>query len=136
MKSHPSTVVVAPSQIAAQLRNALADNRQALSQIRIAPLKQGQITTHEEGGVQVGSLSLSHGNVENAAYLVVLNGKQVLHIGDTDLPMTGLAQLGLSHRRIDVAFVPFGNLQKILKRSQSNWRPSRDPDARDYQPYD
>lgn len=116
LKSHPSTVVVAPSQVAAQLRNALADKRQALSQIRIAPLKQGQITTQEEGGVQVESFSLSHGNVENAAYLVILNGKPVLHIGDADLPMKGLAQLGLSHRHIDVAFVPFWQLTEDPKR--------------------
>ena len=115
LKSHPSTVVVAPSQVAAQLRNALADNRQALSQIRVAPLKQGQITTRAEGGVQVGSFPLSHGTVENAAYLVVLNGRQVLHIGDADLPMKGLAQLGLSHRRIDVAFIPFWQLTEDPK---------------------
>jgi ribonuclease BN (tRNA processing enzyme) len=76
LKSHPSTVVVAPSQVAAQLRNALVNNRQALSRIRIAPLKQGQMTTHEEGGIQVGSFPLSHGTVENAAYLVVLKGRQ------------------------------------------------------------
>jgi L-ascorbate metabolism protein UlaG (beta-lactamase superfamily) len=110
LESHPTTVVVAPSQVAAQLRNALANNRQALAQIHIAPLEQGRITTHLEGDVEVGSFPLSHGNVENAAYLVFLTGKAMLHIGDADLPMKGLAQLGLSHRHIDIAFVPFWQL--------------------------
>lgn len=39
----------------------------------------------------------------------------MLHIGDADLPMKGLAQLGLSHRHIDVAFVPFWQLTEDPK---------------------
>lgn len=116
LKSHPATVVVAPGQVSEQIRKALEGDPVALSQIRTASLKQGSITTHEVGGVQVGSFPLMHGNVENAAYLVVLNGRTVLHIGDADLPMKDLAQFGLSHRHIDVAFIPFWQLTEDPKR--------------------
>ncbi len=110
LKSHPTTVVIAPNQVSEQIRNALVNNRQAFAQVSTVSLERGRITTRNEGGVQVGSFPLSHGHVENAAYLIVLNGKTVLHIGDADLPMKGLAQLGLSHRQIDLAFVPFWQL--------------------------
>ena len=116
LKFHPATVVVAPDQVSEQIRKALTGDPRALSQIHTAPLKEGSITTHYEGGIQVGSFPLEHGNVENAAYLVVLNGRTVLHIGDADLPMKGLAQFGLSHRHIDVAFIPFWQLTEDPKR--------------------
>ncbi len=116
LKSHPATSVVAPGQVSERIRKALARDPGALSQIHTAPLKEGSITTRDEGGVQVGSFPLTHGNVENAAYLVVLNGRTVLHIGDADLPMRDLAQFGISHRHIDVAFIPFWQLTEDPKR--------------------
>jgi L-ascorbate metabolism protein UlaG (beta-lactamase superfamily) len=39
LKYHPSTVVVAPDRVSAQIRNALASNQQAASQVHAAPLK-------------------------------------------------------------------------------------------------
>jgi L-ascorbate metabolism protein UlaG (beta-lactamase superfamily) len=116
LKSHPATVVVAPGQVSKEIRKALTGDPRALSQIHTAPWKEGTIVTHDEGGVQVGSFPLTHGKVENAAYLVVLNGRTVLHIGDADLPMKDLAQFGLSHRYIDVAFIPFWQLTEDSER--------------------
>lgn len=115
LKSHPETVVVAPSEVSELLRREFASNRGILSQIRTTPLQSGQFTTRDEGGVQAAALRLVHLNVENAAYFVLLNGKAVLHLGDADLPMKGLSQFKLSDRQIAVAFVPFWQLTENAK---------------------
>ncbi|MBV8834599.1 MAG: MBL fold metallo-hydrolase [Acidobacteriaceae bacterium] len=119
LKTHPATIVVAPDQVSKQIHKALTGDSQALSRIHTATLEQNSITTRDEGGVRIGSFPLTHGNIENAAYLVVLDRRTVLHIGDADLPMKGLAQFGLSHRRIDLAFVPFWQLTDNPKRVQT-----------------
>lgn len=122
LRSHPATVVVAPGQVSEQIRKALAGDPRVPSQIHTALLKQGSITTHDEGGVQVGSFPLTHGNVQNAAYLVVLNGRTVLHVGDADLPINNLSQFGLSRREIDVAFIPFWQLTENAQRLRTQIR--------------
>jgi len=122
LRSHPATVVVAPGQVSEQIRKALAGDPRVLSRIHTAPLAEGSITAHDEGGVRIGSFPLRHGNLENAAYLVVLNGRTVLHIGDADLPMSNLSQFGLSRRDIDVAFVPFWQLTEDPQRVRTQIR--------------
>ncbi len=112
LKSHPTTVVVAPVEISQQLQNALANNRRMLSQIRTVSAEAGRITTSLQGSIQIGIFPLTHRNVENLAYLVLLNGRAVLHLGDADIPMRNLAQLKLINHRIDVAFIPFWQLTR------------------------
>lgn len=119
LKSHPATVVVAPVQASEQIRKAFAGDSRVLSQVHAATLERNSITTRDEGGVQVGRFPLTHGDVENAVYLLFLDGRTVLHLGDADLPMKGLAQFGLSHQHIDLAFIPFWQLTEDPRRIQT-----------------
>lgn len=110
LKAHPLTAVVAPTEVSQQLRKALAGKAGKASQIRTVSAQSGQIITCYEGGIQIGVFPLPHGNVENLAYLVVLHGRTVLHVGDADIPMKALAGLKLFDHRIDLAFIPFWQL--------------------------
>lgn len=110
LKSHPSTVIIAPTEVSRQLRRGLPGNRPMQSQIRTVSAEQGRVTTRDESGIRIGIFPLAHGNVENLAYLVVLNGREVLHLGDADLPMKNLEQLKLFDHGIDLAFIPFWQL--------------------------
>jgi L-ascorbate metabolism protein UlaG (beta-lactamase superfamily) len=110
LESHPSAVVVAPSQVSQQLRRAVAENDRMLSQIHGVSAEKGRIIEREERGIQVGIFPLSHGNVENLAYLIRLNGREVLHLGDADLPMKGIAQFKLPDYQVALAFVPYWQL--------------------------
>ncbi len=110
VRSHPSSVVVAPRAVAQQLRKALRKDVKLQSQIRGISAEPGRIIVRREGGIQVGIFSLPHGSVENLAYLVDLNGRRVLHIGDADLSKQDLQQLKLPDQRIDLAFIPFWEL--------------------------
>ena len=116
LTSHPATIIVAPAEVSQQLRRAFAGNHRVLQQIPAASAERGRIITRDAGGIQIGIFPLSHGNVENLAYLVVLNGRTVLHLGDADLPMNNLAQLKLFDRRIDLAFIPFWQLTEDAGR--------------------
>jgi ribonuclease BN (tRNA processing enzyme) len=49
LKSHPATIVVAPGQVSEKIREALAGDSRALSQVHTATLKENSITTHDEG---------------------------------------------------------------------------------------
>jgi L-ascorbate metabolism protein UlaG (beta-lactamase superfamily) len=80
------------------------------SQIHTVSAERGRIITRNENGIRIGVFPLSHGSVENLAYLVLLNGREVLHLGDADLPMKNLAQLKLFDRRIDLALIPVWQL--------------------------
>ena len=110
LSSHPATVVVAPTEVSQRLQKAVAGNRQMLSQIRALSTERGRLIMRNEGGLPIGAFPLTHGKVENLAYLVVFKGRAVLHLGDADLPMNDLAQLKLTDRRIALAFIPFWQL--------------------------
>lgn len=109
LKTHSAAVVVAPVQVSERLRKALAGDPRALAQIRTAASNQGKLRMEDAGRIQFGSFPLRHGPVQNDAYIVVLNGRVILHLGDADLPLSGLAGAGLPHS-VDLVFIPFWQL--------------------------
>jgi L-ascorbate metabolism protein UlaG (beta-lactamase superfamily) len=121
LKSHPNTVVISPSDVAAQLKAALGNDR-LRAQIHGISAQIAGMIVREEGGIHVGIFPLAHGHVENLAYLVDLGGCKVLHLGDADLPMQEIDKLRLSESRIDVAFVPYWQLIENAKRVRTQIR--------------
>jgi L-ascorbate metabolism protein UlaG (beta-lactamase superfamily) len=110
MQSHPTTVVIGPTEVAAELKRPLGSNAPLLSQIRSIPFQPGHMATLTEHGIEIEIFPLAHGTVENLAYLVAIGGRKILHMGDADLPMNDIERFGLAERRIDVALVPYWQL--------------------------
>jgi L-ascorbate metabolism protein UlaG (beta-lactamase superfamily) len=110
LNSHPSAIVVAPTEVFERLRGALTGDIPTISQVHAVSADKGRISTLQERGIEIGAFPLAHGNVENLAYLVRLDGRTVLHLGDADLPLNDLPDLKLFANAIDVAFVPFWQL--------------------------
>jgi L-ascorbate metabolism protein UlaG (beta-lactamase superfamily) len=122
LESHPATIVVSPIDVAAQLVRALAGYDHLRAHIHGISAQPGRIVTREEGGMRIGIFPLAHGSVENLAYLVGIGGREVLHIGDADLPMEGIGKLNLSENRIDIAFVPYWQLTENAERVRGQIR--------------
>jgi len=63
-------------------------------------------------GIKLTCLGLKHASphfnwIQNLGYIVELNGKKFLHVGDADLTVDNFASLNLIDERIDVAFLPY-----------------------------
>ena len=71
-------------------------------------------------GIKVQTLNLHHGRgldppVQNLGFLVELDGKKFLHVGDTEVSYGELFAHKLSRRKIDVLFVGFWELQRSAR---------------------
>jgi L-ascorbate metabolism protein UlaG (beta-lactamase superfamily) len=63
-------------------------------------------------GINLKGLGLRHSSpqfswIQNLGYVVELDGKKFLHIGDADMTEENFSSLGLVEEKIDVAFVPY-----------------------------
>lgn len=64
------------------------------------------------GGIDLKVLGLRHGGqqfgwVQNLGYVVDLNGRKILHIGDADMTEENFSTFNLAQEGIDVAFIPY-----------------------------
>lgn len=62
--------------------------------------------------VRVKSAYTKHGgranaNVQNMIFIISMNGKKILHLGDADMDLERYNALNLSSEEFDIAFVPF-----------------------------
>ncbi len=74
-------------------------------------------------GVKINHAGKRHVNVENVGYIINLNGKKILHVGDTNWmeEINLFEQLYLVNETIDIAFLPYWMLleetaQELIKK--------------------
>lgn len=86
--------------------------------------KDYQKQTVEIGDISVTGFYLNHvnpnrhGNVQNVGYLIEMEGKKILHVGDSNWFEEAFTKLNLQKENIDVAIFPFWmllNHQKIIQ---------------------
>ena len=94
---------------------------------RIIAIEKNTITTrHEVNGITVYGFFINHAggdrmsHIQNMAFLVEVNGKRILHVGDSDIDLPRFESLNLTQYQIDVALVPYWYLsddtgQQIVK---------------------
>ncbi len=63
-------------------------------------------------GINIEGLGLRHSSphfswIQNLGYVVELDGKKFLHVGDADMTEENFFSLGLVEEKIDVAFIPY-----------------------------
>jgi L-ascorbate metabolism protein UlaG (beta-lactamase superfamily) len=81
-------------------------------------------------GINLKGLGLKHSGanfswIQNLGYVVELDGKKFLHIGDADMTEENFSSLGLPGENIDVAFIPYWYLLSSTGRAilQNHIRP-------------
>ncbi len=77
--------------------------------IAIVPPAHGSTKVVDTPGLRIEAFALTHGegrDVDNLGFLVDLNGRTVLHLGDSEASGEEFAGAGLSRRHIDLGLVP------------------------------
>lgn len=72
--------------------------------------EEGQDQVAEYNGIRVRALNLHHGRgrqVENLGFLIEVDGRRFLHVGDTEVTPAELAAYHLADQSIDFFFVPY-----------------------------
>ncbi|MEO9804195.1 MAG: MBL fold metallo-hydrolase [Reichenbachiella sp.] len=67
---------------------------------------------NENGEIIIGSAFVRHGgkqnyNVDNLIFVLDVNGKKILHLGDAEMDISHFHKLRLQNEAIDVALVPY-----------------------------
>lgn len=99
--------------------------QQATDSMRLQPAKYSQVEARIKGwdkeagwkevvknGISVQSAYVRHGGrrnygIDNLIFLIELNRKKILHLGDAEMDTTHFGELGLEHQAIDVALIPY-----------------------------
>ena len=112
LTNHPNTKLIAPPQVL----NYFSTFQNQIVDLTVQQFNKEKTTVN---GVEIDVLYIKHFNqfgnnfcdVQNYGYVVHMDGKKFMHLGDVDLSNSNLDQLDLLGEEIDVAFIPtFGDL--------------------------
>jgi len=108
---NPRTVLVAPGDAIAALRDSAAVWPQVQDRVIPVSLQPGETFETTVGGVTVKAYRTLHSggreSPENLMYLIALDGRTVFHEGDSDGSSDTFASFGLADETIDLALVHF-----------------------------
>ena len=122
LANNPGAVLVSSDQVADGVKKEFADFQKIESRvIRSTPQWKAK-AVHEVAGLRLSVLGLRHGSqhfswIHNLGYLLEIDGKKLLHIGDADLTEENFRSFRLDQERIDVAFIPYWYLLSSGGRS-------------------
>lgn len=93
----------------------------------------GTHTRDTINGVVVETIGIPHGyrpNLQHLGFIVEMNGKRVLHVGDTDVEESVMQRLRLDTARVDVALIPSwlitdAKQRAIIQRAECRERMAR-----------
>ena len=132
LRANPRAVVVASRQVIDSLQDRLAPELRRGNRVAARTVVPGSRRTLLVNGIPVELLGLAHGgrrhrHVEHLAFVVDLDGRRVLHVGDAELSEATLAPLRIDTMRIDVALLPYWALTDAdTRRAVERWiRPKR-----------
>ena len=129
LKNNPKAQLVSSDQIADGLKKDFAGYAEIEPRIHRVTPEWKTKAEFSSGGIKLQVLGLHHGSpqfswIQNLGYVVDINGKKFLHIGDADMTAENFASFHLEKENIDVAFIPFWFLVseegRTLVRQQFN----------------
>ncbi|MEK6281161.1 MAG: MBL fold metallo-hydrolase [Acidobacteriota bacterium] len=122
--------LVSSEQIAEAVKKDFSGFREIESRVIRVPHQWKTKVALNVSGIKLKGLGLRHASphfswIQNLGYVVDLNGKKFLHIGDADMTEENFASLGLEDESIDVAFIPYWYLLSSAGRAivQNQIRP-------------
>ncbi len=108
--SNPRAIYVSTPQAVEALQGHFGQFVDVRERVRSVLPREGNKESVSLPGIDLRVMNLHHGRkrpVENLGFLIVLGGRKLLHMGDTEATYKDLLPLRLDEAEIDVAFVPF-----------------------------
>lgn len=129
LRHNPTALFVSTTQAVARLQAVTSATEAVKARaIGLTP-PEGERRQINHQGIEVELLLLHHGRnrpIENLGLLIHLDGRKLLHIGDTEATAADFAQYNLTRDKLDFAFVPYWHLRsegmKKTVREQINPR--------------
>ena len=96
--------------------------------VEVAPSARRQVATTDR--VTIHALGLPHGQttrpVANIGFLIEMDGRRIIHLGDTTVGADAFAPLGLAGRGVDLALLPYWYLTspELREAVRREMRPS------------
>ena len=114
MQHNATMQLIAPQQVLADMEEKFAGYGEVQDRTNDYALKWYQSTQETVNGVDVTVLGMHHFNmfeydfsgVQNYGYVVHMNGKNYLHLGDVEMSKDNLEKFDFHHMDIDVVFLP------------------------------
>ncbi|HKO99867.1 MAG TPA: MBL fold metallo-hydrolase [Pyrinomonadaceae bacterium] len=112
LKNNPRAELVSSEQIAEGMKKDFEGFAGIESRVKRFPHQWKTKASLNVSGISLTYLGLRHASpqfkwIQNLGYIVELNGKKFLHVGDAELSVENFASLNLRDEKIDVAFLPY-----------------------------
>lgn len=112
LKNNRDAVLVTSQQIAERLKQEFKDFKEIESRVKEDTAAWKMTIGRSEAGIGFTTLGLRHGgpqfaSIQNMGYIVAVDGKKLLHIGDADMTEENFASFALPAEAIDIAFIPY-----------------------------
>jgi len=120
LQNNPGARFISTPQAVERLRGAVDDFSALASRVQAELPAEDLQSLVELPGIKIHAMNLHHGRgaatpVENLGFLVELDGKKFLHVGDTEASYGEMFVHKLGRRNIDVLFVGFWELQRTAR---------------------
>lgn len=122
LQNNPQAVLASSEQVAEAIRKDFSGFRHIEPRVQRVSHQWKTKVPLSASGINLKGLGLQHGSpqfswIQNLGYVVEINGKKLLHIGDADMTEENFSSLGLAEEKIDIAFVPYWYLLSNTGRS-------------------
>ncbi len=112
LQNNQRAELVSTEQIAEAVKKDFNGFAQIESRVKRVPHQWKTKVPLTVAGIPVTGLGLKHASpqftwIQNLGYIVELDGKKFLHVGDADLTLENFSSLNLKDEGIDVAFLPY-----------------------------
>lgn len=112
LKNHPETMLISSAQLARSVAEDYTDGASVVSQMEGLG-RDTQIHQKEVKDIKIWAFFIYHAggrrtqSIENMGFLIELDGKRILHLGDSDMDLKRYAELNLKSMDVDIAMVPY-----------------------------
>jgi len=122
LANNPKAILISSDQVADGVKKDFVDFQKIESRVQRSTPEWKTKEVHEVAGMKLSVLGLRHGSerfswIQNLGYLLEIDGKKLLHLGDADLTAENFASFRLNQEGIDVAFIPYWYLLSSQGRS-------------------
>ena len=112
LQNNKAAVLVSSDQIADGIKEGFDAYGEIEPRVRRVAYEWKKRVVINANGIDIKVLGLRHGGpqfgwVQNLGYVVSLNGRKILHIGDADMTQENFSTFNLAQEGIDVAFIPY-----------------------------
>lgn len=112
LSNNPDAILIGPRQMADSLEKQFDRYGEIASRVKAFSPSEGSRESIKVGEIGIDILRLPHGSkrfswIENLGYLITINGKSVLHIGDAAMSLNNFIPFELDEAKIDVACLPY-----------------------------